>query len=191
MLDTVLIYNKIRQIISDRIGPSLSTSKLKGLPDPVPSIISLSTTGTKPHYPYATMNILNITDSASYLTNKYVNTLGQDVYETYKDVLFVVGVRAGKTSYSLCNTVKRAFILEPTLTYLLDELGATVARTSDIRTGTEALTDRYQNYCTFDVVLRVKDVEVDTDSTPIEATDVTGAVIDGAGNPLNTEIITP
>lgn len=191
MLDTVLIYNKIRQIISDRIGPSLSTSKLKGLPDPVPSIISLSTTGTKPQYPYATMNILNITDSASYLTNKYVNTLGQDVYETYKDVLLVVGVRAGKASYNLCNTVKRSFILEPTLTYLLNELGATVARTSDIRTGTEVLADRYQNYCTFDVVLRVKDVEVDTDSTPIEATDVTGAVIDGAGNPLNTEIITP
>lgn len=191
MLDTTLIYRKVRELIANRIGSSLTQIKLKGQPTTSPAIISLSTTGTKPQYPYATMNILNITDSAGYLTNKYLNELGQDVYETYKDVLVVIGVRAGKDSYALCNTVKRAFILEPTLTYLSTELNATVARTSDIRTGTETLADRYQNFCTFDLVLRVIDSEVDLDSTPIESTDISGTITDGSGNTQNTDIITP
>lgn len=153
-LDIEAIFTAMRQVIDDSIGSSLYQR------GGVPAIIKLQSTGTKPHYPYATMSILNTSDYGSYLMNK---TLDQDTgittYDIHKDLSFNIGVRAEDyyTSYGLCNKLHSDFKKESVLTYLQDTIEASVAFQRPMRTQIEVLQDRLNEFEEFEVILRIND----------------------------------
>lgn len=164
-------------LIAERIGDSLSQTNER------PSIIQVTNTGTKPRYPYATLDFLNSRDAAGYTTNRYVNDDGKLVYETHKDLVFTIGVRAGlEDSFSLATHVHKAFTFETKLDQIYSECQATITRTSNPRTFNEVLADRVQKYSSFEVTLRIVDTEVDEASDYISSIDVSGEVSSDINN---------
>lgn len=179
MIDLNLYRKSLISLIAERIGDSLSQSNGR------PSIIQVTNTGTKPQYPYATLDFLNSRDVAGYTTNRYINDDGKMVYETHKDLVFTIGVRAGLAdSFSLLTHVHKAFTFETRLDQIHTECQATITRTTNPRTFNEVLADRVQKYSEFEVTLRIVDTEIDTNSDYIESIEVSGEVgidIDNAG----------
>ena len=182
-LDIESIYGAVISIINTRIGPSLSTMGGR------PSIVRAKQDSARPKFPYATVDIVGIKDTNSYLTNKYVNELGQDVYETPKSLMVSISVRANNSeSYELCNDVHKAFTFESTLVYLQEQIAASVRTTEPIVPILDALSDRLQEYNTFNVVLAMVDRDVDILSTPIENVEIGGTIKDPSGSDQNVDI---
>ena len=181
------IYGAIRQVIADYIGSDLSQIGGK------PSIIKAREKGAKAKYPFATMDIINISDKAGYLTNKKLNDLGQDVYETHKEIVVLLSVRSTDSdqSYELTEYVSRAFSFQPTLSYLYDTVEATVTSTSPLRAQTEVLSDRLQTYNSFTVTLGINSTYTDVNSAPIEHIETEGSATSPDGSTTDTSTTTP
>lgn len=185
-IDTNSLYTAVIGIVSTRIGDRLSKVGTK------PAIVRAKGGGVMNKYPYATVDIINISDANSYTTNKYLNEAGQWVYETYKDVVFSISVRANnQESYELCNDVHKAFTFRSALDYLEETAGATVRRTEDIIPIPDYLSERVQEFNTFNVTLTVIDIDVDETSSYISGSEIDGTLKDPSGSEENVNITTP
>jgi hypothetical protein len=182
-LDMESVYGAVISIINNSIGTRLSVMGGR------PSIIKAKSDAARPKFPYATVDIVGIKDTNSYLTNKYTNELGQEVYETHKSIMVAISVRANNSeSYELCNDVHKAFTFENTLVYLQTQIAASVRTTEPIVPILDALSDRLQEYNTFNVVIAMVDRDVDTLSTPIENVEIGGTIKDPSGSDQNVDI---
>lgn len=187
MLDLGLIYSGVRQIIADSIGTELSQTAGGN-----PAIVKARQDNTRLSYPFATMDILNIRDANSFITDTSVNNDGHIVYKTDKEVTVQVSIRAtSQESYALASRVHKATVFPSVQDGLYASAEATIAEVSDVQAFPDILSDRIQEFNSFNITLRVPDVDADTSSVIIENTDLDGTVTTSDGSVIVTNILTP
>jgi len=157
-LNTKILQKVVGDLIASRIGAELS--QLGGKP----SIGAPRTGNTKFKYPYATLDIIDISDTNAAITNKSQDLNGSPIYETHTDVLFQISVRSDqRNSFSLARKVHKAFSFESYAKTIHDEAGATIGTVSELSPIPDVLSDKQVEFNTFNVILRVNDKEIVTD----------------------------
>lgn len=156
-LDTKKLQKVVGDLISSRIGTDLS--QLGGKP----SIGAARIGNTKFKYPYATLDIIDISDTNAAVTNKAQDTDGNPIYETHTDVLFQISVRSDqRNSFALARKVHKAFAFESYAKTIYDEAKATIGAVSALSPVPDVLSDKQVEFNTFNVTLRVNDKETIT-----------------------------
>lgn len=186
MLDLSRIYRVTRNFIKDTIGDDLSKDGGGN-----PAIIKARSKGSRPRYPFATMDILTITNANSYLTNRTVNELGQTVYETHKLITIQLSVRANSNeSYELTERLNKALTFLPVQDTFIRDGEARVVSTEGTTATPDPLSDRLQEFNSFNLVLGVSDIDTDTNSVPIENIELNGTVTspEGTEYPSDTTV---
>lgn len=177
MIDLSAVYRTTRSFIASTIGSELSTGSNGN-----PAIIKARSKGSRPEYPFATMDILTITDANSYLTNRSTNDAGQTVYATHKLITMQLSVRANsKQSYELTERLNKALTFLPVQDTFITDGNACVVSTEGITATPDPLADRLQEFNSFNLVLGVDDVDTDANSFPLEAVTITATVTDPDG----------
>jgi hypothetical protein len=180
-LDLDAIWRGVRDVVEDVIGPDLTQVSGKA------AIVRARNSGTRPKLPYTTIDILSIRDANSYLTNLTLNEEGQDIYETHKEIPISIAVRAAEQkSYNIAQKLHKSFTFISVQDDLKNNINCTITSVEPILSIPEVLSTRLQEFCTFNLILRTSDVDVDTNSFPIENVETVGNIEDAAGNPVDT-----
>ena len=153
-LDTKLLQKVVGDLIADRIGAELS--QLNGKP----SIGAARIGNTVFKYPYATIDIIDISDTNDSVTNVGKDPQGFPIYETHTDVLFQISVRSDKrNSFTLARKVHKAFSFDYYRDSIHTTANATIGRISPLTPIPDVLSDKQVEFNVFNVVLRVNDKE--------------------------------
>jgi hypothetical protein len=185
MINTNDLYTKVREFISNTIGNDLSQIGGK------PAIVKARENGARLQFPFATMDILAITDANSYLTNRYLNDQGYVVYETFKHITFELSVRAdSQESYELTQRLNKALSFFSSTNLFNEGINASIVATSPITATPDPLADRLQEFNSFILTLGIIDTDVDENSFPVENTDIDGTLNDPSGTSEDINIPT-
>lgn len=157
--------------------------------DELTAVVKARSNGTRKQFPFATMDIVGIVDTGSYLTNKTTsedNGQGKLTYQAVKDVTFQISVRGKNTvSYRLAQKLHFGFTFDDILAAIRTDGMAVVADVSDITTTPDVLNTRLQEINSFNVTLRTTDENV-RNVDLIERSNITSNTTDSGGNPVNT-----
>ena len=182
MIDTSAIYRNIRLVIATVIGGELSKTK-----SGKPAIVKARANNTRLEYPFATMDIITIMDANSWLTNRTVDSDGKTVYNTHKHVPIQISVRAdSQLSYDLCQRLHKAFSFLTVQDLLQDNLEASIVSTDAVTATPDPLSDRLQEFNSFNVVLGIADIDTDESSFSLEGITVDGNITTPDGEEYTT-----
>lgn len=177
MIDFKEVYRVLRNVIITRTGLDPRV------------VIRLNQTGAKPKEMFAGLDIIDIQDSNSYLTDKIFDEVNdQYIYKTHKNIFIRMSVHNGNPENqddqmdvsTVCNSVHKAFTEELVLGYIYDQLEATVLSTGAITPTYDSLPTGYGAASFFTVVLCMIDETVE-DNTPIEIIETPIMDSDGDG----------
>lgn len=184
-LNTKLLQKVVGDLISDRIGTELS--QLNGKP----SIGAARIGNTVFKYPYATIDIIDISDTNDSITNVSKDSQGFPVYETHTDVLFQISVRSDKRdSFSLARKVHKAFSFDSYRDNIHTEANATVGRISPLTPIPDVLSDKQVEFNVFNVTLRVNDKETIEAEGYVTSIDSTATIEDTSGGTTDITLLT-
>lgn len=176
------IYLAVWNAISASIGQSTDDlARLGG----VPAIVRARESNTELPFPYATMDIITVTDTNSYLTNKYTNNQGHIIYDTHKNVNVQISVRGPQqVSYGLAQRVHKSFTFDSTRAGLRTTAQAVIASITDVTPTPDVLGTENLEANSFNIVLRVNDRDTDTSVTPLENSNITQTIRERDGSTI-------
>lgn len=177
MINFTQVTKTLREIVSTRTGISLD------------KVIRAKNTGAKPKGLFAAVDILRVSDAASWVTNKFYDAVAEEmVYQTYSDVVYQLSVRNGNPRddaaqdavLPLCNSLHKAFVEEAVLGYLEEFGEASVKTVEPLRVSSDFLPTGYGEVVLFNITVTVVD-ETREAQTPIESVDVDSTLYTGSG----------
>lgn len=169
-IDTEQLYKVLIDKVGLAIGSELST--VGSGANQRPSVTKARSGVSRLKYPFVTLDLLNIEDAASYLTNRIAQEDGSVDYEVYKNIPFVFQVRAKNTeSYGLAAKLHKYFTYQFVLEDLLSK-GITVKSKTDIESVPDLQSTKYQEFSTFTLTISVKDVDNVTEDGYISSVEV-------------------
>lgn len=185
-LDTKLLQKVVGDLIKARVGDDLAK-----LPNGKHCIGAARIGNVKFKYPYATLDIIDISDTNDSVTNKSKDENGFPIYETHTDVLFQISVRSDKrNSYQLARKIHKAFSFETYRDQIYAEAEATIGRLGDLTPIPDVLSTKQIEFNTFNVTLRVNDKELVEDEGYITAINTTGTITSSTGEVTDVDIVT-
>lgn len=182
-IDLLGLQKGIGDIISARVGTQLSQIGGK------PSIVRARSANAKLKYPYATMDVIGISDPVGDVTNVSQDDNGFPVYETHTDIVYQISIRGeDNISYNLTKQVQRAFSFPNVLETLHTDHEATVTTVSGITPIPDVLSTKQQEFNIFNVTLRVNDKETIEEVGYITAIKATGTINSDTGTVTEADV---
>lgn len=155
---------------------------------PYDKIVHIYQKGTKPTGIYATFDILRISDTNTYLSNKrFDSESGEVSYETFKTLDIQISVRNGSPSntdnqlevQNLANRLHKAFAEDSTLAYLKDNISGVVLTVDSIRMFGDVSPTATGKVALFDLSIAVPDITKEYVGG-IRDVQIQGTLIDGS-----------
>lgn len=142
-----------------------------------PAIRRAREKGVKLKQPFVTLDVVGIRDKAGVITRSvFDNATGLTTYHTHKDVTLAIQVRAGNDeSFTIANKLHKTFSFPSVLDALFANIAATITSISNPTPVPDVLSDRLEEFYTFNITFGIDDFIEDASSGYITTIDtVTG-----------------
>jgi hypothetical protein len=179
-LDTIL--DKFLSVARDALDGQLSTIGPPG--NPIPAVIKERQNGTIPDYPYASINILDITENGEWLLQDYIDDDDNLVYENNKYLFMNYRVYGGN-ALEIANNLYGYFRIETVLDSIRQVTGGAVVQLFDIDSLPTLLSDTFLETASFNFVFGITDTLIipDTGTNFISSIGLDGELLHGEGDP--------
>lgn len=176
-------YKSIYKAVIEELELSVG-SQLSSTINTLPSIYKARGSDlTKANFPFMTVDIGPTVNANSWITSKTLLANQTTEYAVDKDILVTVTCFANKQeSYSICQDAHFAMEFAGVSERLKVTANSTIRSISDIDSLPDVLADRLQESNSFDIVLTVRDIVVDTNSWTVETLTIEGSLEEASGN---------
>jgi hypothetical protein len=190
-LDYDAILDKFILVAQEALPTGLS---LIGVGGNLPAVIRARQEGSKPNYPYATIDVLDTVDESGWLYSETINSNDETVYETNKQILLNYRVYGGN-AVSIAQKLHGFFRLNRVLGDIRNTLGGSVVTVDDVDQLPILLADTYLESASFNIIFNITDTFIDTlGSDSFTTIHLDGTIFDISTddpNPLDVDIIVP
>jgi hypothetical protein len=190
-LDYDAILDKFILVAQEALPTGLS---LIGVGGNLPAVIRARQEGSKPDYPYATIDVLDTVDESGWLYSETINSNDETVYETNKQLLLNYRVYGGN-AVSIAQKLHGFFRLNRVLGDIRNTLGGSVVTVDDVDQLPILLADTYLESASFNIIFNITDTFIDTlGSDSFTTIHLDGTIFDISTddpNPLDVDIIVP
>lgn len=164
MLDIKAFDVKVAKLIQRQVGSRLSQNN--GVGNIV--IEGLNKNNRVPPLPYISLKLLDSFDSNSFITNSYYNTNDEKVYETVKDLVYVITVYGDSSDAAqTLHLLKKSVRYDSSSEYITANMDATIQETTNVIPILDVLSDRRNYKYEMNITFSVMDVDIDTNSLPL------------------------
>jgi hypothetical protein len=181
------ILDTFISIAREALDGQLSTIGSPG--NPLPAVIKERQTGPKPFYPYATINILDITENGEWLLQDYVDDDGNLIYENNKYLFMNYRVYGGN-ALEIANNLYGYFRIETVLDSIREDTGGALVQLFDIDSLPTLLPDTFLETASFNFVFGITDTLIipDTGTNYISSVGLDGELHNGLTDPPPLDI---
>lgn len=166
---------------------------LIGVNEDLPAVIRARQTGTKPSYPYVTIDCLEIVDESGWLTLETLSANDEPQYETNKQLLLNYRVYGGN-AISIAQRLHGYFRSNRVRGDIITTLGGSVVTVDDVDQLPILLTDTYLESASFNIIFNITDTFIDTDDGSFDTINVGGTLYNISvedANPQDIDVTVP
>lgn len=191
-LDLDLIMNTFIGVARDALDGQLSIVGQTG--NQFPAVIRVRQTGPQPNYPYATLDILDISDGGEWLLEEFLLPNDDLVYENNKNLLLNFRIYGGN-ALNIANNLHGYFRIESVLKQIREDTTGAVVTISGIDSLPTLLPNTFLETASFNIVFAITDTLIipDTGENYLSSIDLDGELFrdDEDIDPLPMEVIAP
>lgn len=164
MLDVKAFDVKVAKLIQRQVGSLLSQNN--GIGNIV--IEGLNKNNRVPPFPYISLKLLDSFDNNSFITNTYYNDDGKKVYETHKDLVYVITIHGDDADVAqTLHLLKKSVRYDSSTKYITDNMDAVIQETTNVIPVLNILSDRRNYNYEMNITFTVNDIDVDNNSLPL------------------------
>lgn len=189
-LDYDAILDKFILVAQEALPTELS---LIGVSGTLPAVIRARQIGTKPDYPYVTIDVLDTADESGWLGSENINSSDETVYETNKSLLLNYRVYGGN-AVNISQKLHGFFRIDRVLGDITNTLGGSVVTLDNVDQLPILLADTYLESASFNITFNITDTFVDTSTGSFTTIHLDGTVFNLSvedTNPGDIDITVP
>lgn len=180
-LDYDAILNEFILVAQQALPTELS---LIGASGDIPAVIRARQAGTKPNYPYVTIDVLDTADESGWLGSEDINSSDETVYETNKSLLLNYRVYGGN-AISIAQKLHGFFRMDRVLGDITNTLGGSVVTLDNVDQLPILLAGNYLESASFNITFNITDTFVDTSTGSFTTVHLDGVVFNLSVEDMN------